>query len=251
MNEQDEKLRQLLATVIQHPAGSLRRRRAVERLLIAVQKFPEFNRYLYPSRTSYLSEAWNRTLEWLYQNINNFKPHSSSVREDLVRWINGYLYWRIRDLAKTESFSEGIFHFSLDVPMDFDDSQEQPTYLEQVAEQRQLLGTISKPTVLSGIDGYIEQIQRQSEEQLVLKLELYIKQDPKGELRSCYPRYHSECNCQELSQRLLFIFKNPPDRLADIAREFNINDQSLRWHWKQKALPLLQKILIELGYQPE
>jgi hypothetical protein len=49
---------------------------------------------------------------------------------------------------------------------------------------------------------------------------------------------------------LLFIFKNPPDKLAVIARECQINYPTLVSHWKLKGIPLLQKIAIQLGYQP-
>ena len=113
-----------------------------------------------------------------------------------------------------------------------------------------MLGTLSNPHILSGLEIYLEQQQRQSEQHLVIKLANYIEQDPNRKLKNCYPRQHPECNCQALSQRLLFIFKNPPDKLADIARECQINYQTLAWHWKRKALPLLQSIAIELGHQP-
>ena len=250
MDEHDERLCQLIATVCQHPDGSSEWRRAMSRLLIVVQGLPEFSRYSRLDCPDYLLDALNRTWEWLSRNIRNFKPRKSSIREDLVKWINGYLYWRIKDLTSPGFPPKTMFYYSLDAPIEFDDSQEKITHLEQVSEQGQLLGTSSNPSVLSGLEIYIEQLQKQSEERIVLKLALYIEQDPKRQLRNCYPRKHPECNCQLLSLRLLFIFKNPPDTLADIAREFNINYQTLLSHWKRKALPLLQKIAIELGYQP-
>lgn len=250
MDEQDSRLRQLIATVCQHPDGSPEWRRAMSRLLIVVQGLPEFSRYSRLDCPDYLLDALNRTWEWLSRNIRNFKPRTSSIREDLVKWINGYLHWRIKDLASPDPPPGTRFHYSLDAPISSDDSQEKITHLEQVAEQGQLLGTSSNPSVLSGLEIYIEQLQRQSEQRIVLELALYIEQDPKRQLRNCYPRKHPECNCQLLSLRLLFIFKNPPDTLADLAQEFNINYQTLLSHWKRKALPLLQEIAISLGYQP-
>lgn len=245
MSEEDERLRQLIAAACQHADGSPEWRRAMSRLLIVVQGLPEFRRYSRIDCPDYWLDALNRTWEWLSRNIKNFKPRTSSIREDLVKWINGYLYWRIKDLAAPNFPTE----HSLDETTKDSDGGESTTKLEQMSEQRQMLGRQFNTPTLTGIDAHIAQLQRQSEQHLVLKLELYIEQDPEGQLRSCYPRQHPDCNCQLLSQRLLCIFKDPPDRLADVAREFNINYQTLTYHWKQKGIPLLQKIAIELGYQ--
>lgn len=250
MDEQEERLRQLIAAACQHQEGSLKWRIAMSRLLITVQGLPEFRRYSSPDCPDYLLDALNRTWEWLSRNIKNFNPRTFSIREDLVKWINGYLYWRVRDLASPDPPPGKIFHYSLNAPMEFDDSTEKTTLLEQIPEQGKLIGTRSNPCVLSGLEIYIEQLQRQSEQRIVLNLVSYIERDPKRKLRNCYPRQHPECNCQLLSQRLLFIFKNPPDTLAEIAKEFNINYQTLICHWKRKGIPLLQQIAIELGYQP-
>lgn len=246
MDEQDERLRQLITTVCQHPDASPEWRRATNRLLIVVQGLPEFRKYSRIDCPDYLLDALNRTWEWFSRNIRNFEPRTSSIREDLVRWINSYLYWRVRDLASANSLSK----HSLDETIKDSDGVESTTKLELLSEQGQMLGGRFNTPTLSGLDAHIEQLQRQSEQRLVLNLELYIEQDSEGKLRSCYPRKHPECNCQLLSQRLLSIFKDPPDKLADIAREFNINYQTLVSHWKQKGIPLLQAIAIELGYQP-
>lgn len=235
MDEQDERLRQLIGAACQHPDQSQEWRRAMSRLLIVVQGLPEFRKYSRPDCPAYLLDALNRTWEWLSRNIRNFKPHTSCIRADLVKWINGYLYWRIKDLAQPNFLAE----HSLDETTKDADGVESTTKLEQLSSN-----------TLSGIEGHIEQLQKQSEQHLVLQLEFYIEQDPERKLRNCYPRKHPNCNCQLLSQKLLSIFKDPPDKLTDIAREFNINYQTLLSHWKRKALPLLQEIAIELGYQP-
>lgn len=234
MDEQDEQLRQLIAAMCQHPDQSQEWRRAMSRLLIVVQGLPEFRKYSRPSCPDYFLDALNRTWEWLSRNIRNFTLRTSSIREDLVRWIDSYLYWRIKDLAQPNSLTE----YSLDRTTKDSDGLETTTKLEQLST-----------STLSGLDAHIEQLLWQSQQRLVLSLELYIEQDPERKLRNCYPRKHPECNCQLLSQRLLSIFKDPPDKLADVAREFNINYQTLTSHWKQKGIPLLQKIAIELGYQ--
>ncbi|HAG84032.1 MAG TPA: hypothetical protein DCL61_23485, partial [Cyanobacteria bacterium UBA12227] len=59
-----------------------------------IQHLPGLARSSHPD---YL-HALNRTYQWISQNIQNFQPRPPSVQESLVTWINGYLYWRIRDL---------------------------------------------------------------------------------------------------------------------------------------------------------
>ncbi|MDZ8064383.1 MAG: hypothetical protein RMY64_01915 [Nostoc sp. DedQUE08] len=190
----------------------------------------------------------NQTLEWFSQNIRNFQPRTSSVGDDLIRWIKSYLYWGIKDLNSPSPPWGKKFHLSLDESiLNFD--AEITTWLERVSEQGQLLGTPANPYILSGLEIYLENLKQQSQQRLVDNLAVYIEQDPDKQLQNCYPRKHPECNCQVLSQRLLFIFKNPPDTLADIARESQINYQTLVSHWKLKAIPLLQNVAIQLGYQ--
>lgn len=253
---EDERLRQLIAAVCQCSDGSLEWRKAMSRLLIFIQGLPEYSRYSNLDCPDDLLDALNQTWEWLSRNIKHFEPRTASLRGDLVRWINGYLYWRVRDLDLPDPLPGKQLSYSLDaaMPSSFANEdgnvREQTTWLERVSDRGQLLGTPSNPQILSGLEAYIEQLQQQSEQYLVQKLAFYIEQDPERQLQDCYPRRHQECNCQVLSQRLLFIFKNPPDKLTDIARESHINYQTLVSHWKLKGLPLLRRIATELGYQP-
>ena len=246
---EDEQLRQLIAVVIKHPDHSTESDRAINRLLIYMQGLQEFKRFCRQDSPEYLFEALNRTWEWLSRNIRNFRPHSDSIREDLVKWINGYLYWRLRDAINAEKATKKASYCSLDLITYVDGSGEVTTYLEQVAQQGYLLGTRSNPRVLSGIESYLEQMQSQSRQDLSLELKSYIELDPDQKLRSCYPRHRPDCNCQLFTIRQ--YLKEPPDKLAALSREYNINYQTLVWHWKQKAIPLLQTIAIELGYQSE
>lgn len=249
--DEDERLNQLLAAVYQHPDGSREWRKAMSRLLIAMQGLPEFRKYSGLDCPDYFLDALNRTWEWFSRHIRDFKPRTSSTRNDLVAWLNRYLYWRLKDLKSPSAPTRKIKYFSLDATISNSDDVEISTWLDRLSAQGQLLGTPSSPHVLSGLEIYLEQQQRQSEQSIVANIALYIEQDPEKRLQNCYPRKHPECNCQILSQRLLFIFKDPPDRLADIARECKINYQTLVAHWKLKGIPLLQSIAIELGYQPK
>lgn len=246
---EDEQLRQLVANAVKHPDHSFEWKRAINRLLIYLQGLPEFKRFCRHDSPHYLFEALDRTWEWLSRNIRTFRPQSDSIREDLVKWINGYLYWRIKDANNAEFAARKALDRSLDITTHVDGSGEKTTYLEQVAQQGHLLGTPSNPRVLSGIETYQEQIESQSRQNLSLELRRYIELDPNKKLRNCYPRHRPDCNCQLLTIRQ--YLKEPPDKLAVLAREYNINYQTLVWHWKQKGIPLLQAIAIELGYQPE
>lgn len=244
MDKQEECLRQLIAAVDQYPDGSQEWRKAMSRLIIVLQGLPEFRKYSRPDCPDYFLDALNQTWEWFSRSVRKFEPRTSSVRTDLVRWLNSYLYWRLKDLNLPTT------HLSLDKIVSDADGEEIATWLDRVSEQGELIGPRSNRCVLDGLEIYLEQQQQESEQRLVVSLALYIEQDPEGQLRNCHPRQYPECNCQILSQRLLPIFKNPPDKLAVIARECQINYQTLVAHWKSKGIPLLQKIAIELGYQP-
>lgn len=249
--DEDDRLYQLIAEVCQYPDGTREWRKAMNRLLMTVQAWPEFRKYIRPDSPDYFLDALNQTWEWFSRNIRNFKPRTSSLRTDLVKWLNGYLYWRIRDGASHKSASEKAVQFSLDETISDFESGDVTTWIERVSSQGEVLGTASKPSILSGLETYVEQLQAQSDQQLATKLADYIEHDPEGKLRDSYPRKHPECNCQILAQRLLFIFKDPPDKLTDIARECQINYQTLVSHWKLKGLPLLQQIAIDLGYHSQ
>ena len=101
MDEQDKRLRQLIAKACQHPDGSLEWRRAVHQLLLILQGLPEFKHHSYrkicPDEDLF-NDALNRMWEWFSQNIRDFEPRTPQTCNDLVRWIRTHLYFRIKDL---------------------------------------------------------------------------------------------------------------------------------------------------------
>jgi len=227
----DERLRQLIEAVCQHPDGSLKRRKAMHRLLIELQRLPGLLKSAHPD---YLS-ALNQTFEWISRHIcSTFKPRTPSLQKSLVTWINGYLYWRIRDLYTPEASNLP----SVDIAIG--NTEDGKSILEQLSQTG--LGT---PT-LSGLDGYIEQLQQEKIQRFALELERYIQQDPEEKLQNCYPRTHPSCNCQLLSQRR--YLKDPPDTFQDIAQELKMKPVQLTNHWYGRCKPLLQKIASDLGY---
>lgn len=228
----DEQLRELIAEVCKYPSASPEKQKALNRLLIQVQRLPGLAKSSHPD---YL-QALNRTWEWLSQNIQTFEPRPPSLQESLVKWINGYLYWRIQDLYASNER----------VPRSFDElvrgEKVGITYLEQLAT------TGFSPPTLTGIDGYIEQVQREEKQRIGLKVEQYIEDDPEQKLRQCHPKASPHCNCHLLSKRI--SLQSPPDKFSQLARELNINYQTLVQHWKRSCLPLLKTIAINLGYEP-
>lgn len=228
----DAQLKKLIAAACQHPKGSLPWRIAMHRLLNNLQKLPGLKTSNHPD---YL-QALNQTFEWISRNICiEFVPRSQSLEKSLVNWINGYLYWRIRDLYLAKNNKT----VSLDVPIR-KDGQEM-SWLEKLSTT-----DVNTPT-LTGLDGYIANLQKQKIQNIALDLETYLEEDPDNKLSSCYPGTLSNCNCQFLSQKR--YLQEPPDTFRDIAQKLNIPRNKITNHWYGRCKPLLQKIAQDLGYQ--
>lgn len=233
MIEIDTQLRELIAKICNNPTGlkGSERRKLLNCLLITVQKLPK----LLKSSHIYYLEALDKTFEWLCKNICKFEPpleDSRPFEQGLTRWINAYLRYRVKDVNKPTSND-----ISFDQPMSQDD--ENFTLLD-------LLPETPKTPNLDNIERYIEQWQKENTEKIFLKFEIYVEQDKKRRLRNCHPTEYPDCHCQMLCQRILL--QNPPEKMAAISREFDINYQTLRSHWNRNCKPLLQDILQELGY---
>ena len=232
----NEQLQQLITRICENrDIQSEERRRDIHRLLLECQQLPGLQKSSHPL----YREALDKTLEWVSNNISNFEQQAHlSVQTSLLRWINGYLIWRIKDLYRNQA-DQYSREFSLDVYIN--ENLENPsTLLEQMSDNG-----FDTPT-LSGIDGYIENRQNQELQEIFEQLERYVEEDPEQFFQHCHPRHNSDCNCQLLWQKLLF--KDPPEKLTQISRELNIKYDTLVSHWKRKCLPLLQKKLQELGY---
>lgn len=228
MDDLDERLSTLLTEIRQNPARSIKWRRAMHKLLLEIQQLPGLKK---SNHLNYL-EALDDTFEWVSHQIANFEPRPPSVSKSLVNWINGRLGWRIHDLYSPDKDAP----ISLDAPLGVDAGE--TTRLELLPD-----------FTLSGLDGMIENAQKETTQRIGLELELYIEQDPEGKLKKSYPRSYPECNCQFLSMRR--VLKEPADKFQDLAKELNINYTTLNSHWKRKCEPSLQEIARTLGYKPE
>ena len=228
MDDLDGRLSALIAEVRHNPANSRKWRTAMNKLLWEIQQLPGLKK---SSHQDY-PEALNRTFRWVSDEIANFELRQSSVSKSLVNWINGYLGWRIQDLYSPDKDAP----ISLDAPIAVDAGE--TTRLELLPD-----------FTLSGLEGIIENAQKETTQRIGLQLELYIEQDPEGKLKNSCPGSYPTCNCQFLSKRRLL--QDPPDTFRDLANELNVKYTTLNSHWKRKCEPLLQEIALTIGYKQE
>lgn len=235
----DEQLKKIIGEVCCHPDPSLERQKALNRLLMAIQQLPG----IYKSSHQDYLEALNLTWEWVSRKICEFEVRSRSdsqgvspsLQQSLIIWINGYLKWRIKDLYTPDS----KYTISLD-KITRNHEGEETTLLNILPDSR------SPSISLNLLDIKIAQIQENERQQLGKTIGQYIEQDEQGKLKASHLRKNPECNCHLLSMRLLI--QNPPHKIADIARELNISNQTLYSHWRNNCLPLLREIGINFGY---
>ncbi|QSJ16068.1 hypothetical protein JYQ62_30555 [Nostoc sp. UHCC 0702] len=228
----DEQLKKLIGEVCRYPDPSLERQKALNKLLMVIQQLPG----VYKSSHQDYLEALNLTWEWVSRKICTFEARSPSLQQSLIIWINGYLKWRIKDLYTPDS----NYTFSLDKPTRNEEGDE-TTLLNIIADPQ-------SPTItLDLLDLKIAQIQEAQRQSIGKRIKQYIQQDQEGKLTTSYPRKNPECHCQLLAMRLLV--QNPPHKIADIARELNISNQTLYSHWKSHCLTLLREIAINYGYE--
>lgn len=217
---------------------SLEQRRTMTRLLIYIQRSPDLYRSSHPD----FSEALNLTLEWVSRNIDQFKPSSGSVTQDLMRWVNGYLKWRIRDLYSPdliyyELVRNGFAPIELDKPVG-----------EQGSNCTPVVNLTPDPQGWESVlEQQIETLQKRDQERVGWRITQYIKSDPHGILRDCHPRHHPDCHCQEMVVRL--HLQEPCETIRAIANRYSINEQTLYTHWRDKCLPLLH--IIALRFDPQ
>jgi hypothetical protein len=225
-------LRQQLATVLVAPIQSAARAKAMSCLLQTIRHLPGIK---VVNHQDYLL-ALNQTWEWMSRNIDDFQSSTDSLTADLVKWINGYLYWRIRDIYY--GGSDRKEHLSLDQEI-FDNGE---TYLDLLSESGFL------KIDLNTLNEHIQSLQQQADREVATQIEAWIRLDPHQQLQSCYPRDRKHCHCQLLGCRI--IIKDPPDSLTEIANDLNIPYQTLVAHWKRRCLPLLQTQARAFGYEP-
>jgi hypothetical protein len=226
------KVSQLLQQISQHPKGSQQWRRAMNHLLVELQNLPGL---LKSSHPDYL-DALNKTWEKVSRDICcEFQPRSESLEESLVSWINGYLYWRIKDLYACKTSTS----LSLDAIVNQDG--EQKAFIDILGD------TGLNNSMLYGLDQYIEQLEHQQIQNLAIKILNYIEQDPQNSLKNCCSSKEPHCHCQLISQRR--FLSEPPQTFKQISQELDILPRKLANHWYGRCIPLLQQVAQDLGYR--
>ena len=223
-NQLDTELIRLFEIICQSPANSPEKAKAINRFIILCQK----NLSLIKDKHPDYPEALNKTWKWVSENLNKFQSSSPSFTHSLQRWINGYLYWRIKDLY--------IINTAPNVSI-----KPLVTYGEEFSET----GFVAPP--LSDLDA-LEKSEEEKQLNLVLEeIRRHVEADPDCILRKFHPRGHPECNCQLLIKRL--IFQNPPDTLANIAKEFDINYQNVNTRWQHTKRQNCRQMLKEIAHK--
>ncbi len=223
----DLQLQELIKQICHSAEKSWERRRLMNQLIIELSKDKNL---LKSSHFDYL-EALNHTWLWLCKDLCKIFSKQDLNRKTLLKIINTYLSWRIKDLYIPDNRL-----VSLDVIVSKDEVI--TTLLDNVVT-----------TNINGIDGYIEELQLQEMEIISLQFIKYIEKDPDKRLQNAYLKNRPICNCQFLAQKLLL--KEPQEKLIKIAEELNISPQTIYSFWKRNCLVLLRQIALELGYKAE
>lgn len=242
-SELDEQLYERFEAVWQHLDQSPGQRKAISRLISKVQVLPGI---LKSSHQDY-PIALNQTWLWFSQQVKQFDPGSPSIAKSLMRWLNGYLTWRIRDITGKKGSAE----ISLDCSLDREGSKDlklKDIVVDSPDGSYLAIGKEGGYRRLSVLDKYIADFNRTQVMQLGLAVEDYINRDPEGKLRNCHPKNFPDCNMQYLAQR--FCLQDPPADKTEVALEVGVNYNTLVAHWRRNNY-LLVTIGLELGYQPE
>ncbi|MEZ2304511.1 MAG: hypothetical protein ACBR13_22335 [Microcoleus sp.] len=236
----DEQLRELLQLLKASQQGSQEQERFKNQLCKLIPDLPGSRKYREPDPKidfdGAVNEAYGgffKTLPTFFRGIDLDNIADDVLRTRVVKRFNKIIQLKILDQYR--KLERQPFTFSLDTPIKTTQGEEFES--ETMAD-----------TTETGIEQLIEEEQAKNKRRISIQLLQYIEDDPDGKLRNSYPSDKPDANSQLLARRLL---KDPPDKLSVIARELNINYQTLNSHWKRAGLPLLKEIVLEFGYQPE
>ncbi|MEG4113320.1 MULTISPECIES: hypothetical protein [unclassified Microcoleus] len=257
----DEQLRQLLQLLKDSPEASKEQERLKNKLCQLIPHLPGIrkNRDANPNIDfdGAVNEAYGgffKTLPRFFREIDLDNIADDALQTRVVKRFNTIVKRKVYD--QYSKLERQPFTFSLDAPTK-----------SKTGEEFDSEGAADDTTVI-GIEQLIEQEQVKNKERIGRKLWQCIEDDPTGELRNSYPnekidktqpntpenrRPRPDANCHILAVRLLL--KDPPDKLSVIARELNIDYQTLNSHWKRTGFELVKeignRIAKECGYQPE
>ena len=239
----DSSLCQLIKQALQDSEKDRDIHNAVEVLALAIDQLPEVKVYLSQGWLPYYDEALPMTMRDVKRNINKFPQayglnmasvncqnpsEANQVRKSFIKWVIMILKRDCYDVRRRRDKQPQVFSTS--------DLVEGEVFL------------VDNSLAIEKYAITMDRLIQQEQLSIVEELKLYIEQDPEEKLQNSHPRGRADCNCQVLSQRILL--DNFPSEIKNIAKELNIPYQTLLTHWKRNCLPLLRKIAINLGYNP-
>jgi hypothetical protein len=249
--ELDEYLHHLITRLQNMKPGTIEWQKTMNRLLSILQRQPAFRKYCRDGSPENLLSGLNRIWEWLSSptTIQTFKLPATppGTWKALKSRINGHLYWRVKDELRT-FYHEINKEFHLDCPTGHEDDIQIQTWLDRVSADRKIIGSRYNPPTLKGIEDYIQKEQEKEQQRFVLKLELYIEEDPEERLRNCHLLNKPDCHAQVVVQRLFFKTPKPDTRTA-IAKDFGVIPQTFFSFCTLRVIPLLKDIINELTTQ--
>ena len=237
----DKQLRELLQLLKDSQQGSTEQERLKNQLCKLIPHLPGSRKYREPDPNidfeGAVNEAYGgffKTLPIFFRKIDLDNIADDVLRTRVVKRFNRIIQLKILDQYR--KLKRQPFTFSLDSPPKTKKGEEFDSE------------GILDGTTQTGIEELIEREQAKNQQRIGRQLWQYIEDDSEGKLRNSYPNNKPDANCHILARRLL---KDPPDKLSVIARELNINYQTLNSHWTRTGLALLQEIALKFGYQPE
>lgn len=223
-SEEDKRLYQLIENFCQQGSNKIKRSRAFASLLAELKKLRGLEKptSYHPEYEDILQETWGLVAQKI---CTEFDPQGRNLRNSLTLWINEKLrlQYKVMDLFSTGRKAETARQelnnlirqkpISIDAPVSGSSDDSQPLTVGEL---------IADPT-----PNFIETLEREELKKAIEEL-------------NCPSQNYPQCTCLEIAKR--HLLKQPPDTIAQIARDLGMNYQTVHSHWKRSCKPLLAEI---------
>lgn len=208
----EDQLRELVLEARQHPAGHLKRRQCLTKMVRLIEQ----SHKLWHEHTPYYEDALQQTWVYFCQNIcepgtgEQYNPDRSSV----ITWLNRYLKWRLQDfrisqqkhLARCTSVPPGAINKKQDITDTIAAPPDTPPILENTRH--------------------------------------WVETDPEGELQSVHIQNRPDVNCKVLLSKRL-----PPEQSWErISGEMGLPISTLSSFYQRQCIPRLRNFGQTQGY---
>ena len=222
--EEDDRLYQLIENFCLQGSNKIKRSRAFASLLAELKKLRGLEKptSYHPEYEDILQETWGLVAQKIF---TEFDPQGQNLRNSLTLWINEKLRlkYKVKDLfstgKKAKTARQELNNLirqkpkSLDAKVDNSSDDSQPLTLKDL---------IADPN-----PNFIEKLEREELKKAIEEL-------------NCPSRNYPQCTCLEIAKR--HILKQPPDTIAQIATDLDMNYQTVYAHWRRNCKPLLAEI---------